>query len=170
MAKMAVFGCLEKYLFTLFCFEIRKAQKSHCESVPLHLVAVKAAFFPYLPGFIVPKEVVKVCGELIKSFGSKEQFSIISCLRRQCFQIIRQLNVLFFQGRAIRWHVLAVRKPIWKHLISISNDLRKHCYNYCHLKSDSRSWKSKDCAVSGLLRSYREPQRRCLFTVTRPGV
>ena len=30
MAKLAVFGCLEKYLFTLFCFELRKAQKSHC--------------------------------------------------------------------------------------------------------------------------------------------
>ena len=29
MAKLAVFGCLEKYLFTLFCFELRKAQKSH---------------------------------------------------------------------------------------------------------------------------------------------
>ena len=71
MAELAVFGCLEKYLFTLFCFEIRKAQKSHCESVPLHLVAVKAAFFPYLPGFIVPKEVVKVCGELIKKFWFK---------------------------------------------------------------------------------------------------
>ena len=31
MAKLAVFGCLEKYLFTLFCFELRKAQKSHCD-------------------------------------------------------------------------------------------------------------------------------------------
>ena len=30
MAKLAVFGCLEKYLFTLFCFELRPAQKSHC--------------------------------------------------------------------------------------------------------------------------------------------
>ena len=29
MAKLAVFACLEKYLFTLFCFELRKAQKSH---------------------------------------------------------------------------------------------------------------------------------------------
>ena len=29
MAKLAVFGCLENYLFTLFCFELRKAQKSH---------------------------------------------------------------------------------------------------------------------------------------------
>ena len=31
MAKLAVFGCLEKYLFTLFCFEQRRAQKFHCE-------------------------------------------------------------------------------------------------------------------------------------------
>ena len=31
MAKLAVFSCLEKYLFTLFCFELRKAQKSLCE-------------------------------------------------------------------------------------------------------------------------------------------
>ena len=28
MAKLAVFGCLEKYLFTLFCFELRLAQNS----------------------------------------------------------------------------------------------------------------------------------------------
>ena len=31
MAKLAVFGCLEKYMFTLFCFDLRKAQKSHCD-------------------------------------------------------------------------------------------------------------------------------------------
>ena len=30
MAKLEVFGCLEKYLFMLFCFELREAQKSHC--------------------------------------------------------------------------------------------------------------------------------------------
>ena len=30
MAKLALFGYLEKYLFTLFCFELRKAQKPHC--------------------------------------------------------------------------------------------------------------------------------------------
>ena len=30
MGKLTVFGCLDKYLFTLFCFELRKAQKSHC--------------------------------------------------------------------------------------------------------------------------------------------
>ena len=30
MAKLAVFGGLEKNVFTLFCFEVRKAQKSHC--------------------------------------------------------------------------------------------------------------------------------------------
>ena len=27
MAKLAVFGCLEKDLFTLFCFELRKYKK-----------------------------------------------------------------------------------------------------------------------------------------------
>ena len=32
-AKLAVFGCLEKYLFTLFCFELRKSRKLHCAIV-----------------------------------------------------------------------------------------------------------------------------------------
>ena len=31
MVKLAVFGCLEIYLSTLFCFELRKSQKSHCD-------------------------------------------------------------------------------------------------------------------------------------------
>ena len=31
-ARLAVLGCLEKYLFTLFCFELRKSQKSNCET------------------------------------------------------------------------------------------------------------------------------------------
>ena len=34
-ARLAVLGCLEKYLFTLFYFELRKAQKSHCDTVKI---------------------------------------------------------------------------------------------------------------------------------------
>ena len=50
MAKLAVFGCLENYLFTLFCFELRGAQKSHCETVNLPLqVLVQLSHFIVLP-------------------------------------------------------------------------------------------------------------------------
>ena len=49
MAKLAVFGCLEKYLFTLFCFEQRKAQKSHCEML-------NSIFGPFLDDLVEKKQ------------------------------------------------------------------------------------------------------------------
>ena len=41
-----MFGCLEKYLFTLFCFELRKAQKSHCGLTRKWLPPKIAIFWP----------------------------------------------------------------------------------------------------------------------------
>ena len=76
MAKLAVFGCLEKYLFTLFCFQLRKTQKSHCEMISyeckpgaLRLFLIyKGTFFHSVPKYTKLSCFSQICPKM-RHFG-----------------------------------------------------------------------------------------------------